>query len=138
MHPFLVHCKGRANGYAPRYDRQKSQTSVWRGTVLAVYCRVRINSSAAWTWAASPALLASLVLPAAPLPLYPLLPLFLYSNSLVPVSCAALQITMDNLQYLWDAEMICVDDDSIPRLLQVVAINIISSPYILQHLLHGW
>src|SRR6266487_1410071 len=135
MRPFLVHCKGRANGYAPRYDRQKSQTSVSRGTVSGVYCRVRINSSAAWTPAASPALL---VLPAAPLCLYPLPPLFLYSNSLVPVSCPALQITMDNLQYLWDAEMICVNDDSIPRLLQVVAINIISSPYILQHRLHGW
>src|SRR5438046_8003180 len=108
MHPFLVHCKGRANGYAPRYDRQKSQTSVSRGTVLAVYCRVRINSSAAWTWAASS---ASLVLPAAPLCLYPLPPLFLYSDYLVPVSCAALQITMNNLQYLWNAEMICVNDE---------------------------
>src|SRR6266480_2973204 len=135
MRPFLVHCKGRANGYAPRYDRQKSQTSVSRGTVLAVYCRVRINSSAAWIPAASP---VSLVLPAAPLPLYPLPPLFLYSDYLAPVSCPTLQITMDNIQYLWNAETICVNDDSISRLLQVVAINIISSPYILQHRLHGW
>ncbi len=57
-------------------------------------------------------------------------------NLLVPVSYTILQMAIDDLQYLWDAEMIGGNDDGVLRLSQVVAVNIISTLYVLQHSFH--